>query len=207
MKRNMPLFPNVDKHCLYMDLILAEFRHPILFTCLDEHEHMYLVTCFRTDAQESDWLIAETTPAQIIDLLCNMLTIRNAFPADNSFVYLAKSIQGTTEMFIEKHRANEIPTEFFPTPDMFMDGDEDEFKEELSILRKRAAVQGAGELFNYTKGIFTTEFIWRSCALSLPKMSSSLLKDDSFRATEQKHRRISYEHIQIPNDYFARLSI
>lgn len=207
MKKNMPLFPSVDNHSLYMDLILAEFRHPILFTCLDEREHMYIVTCFHTDAQETDWLIAETTPAQIIELLCNSRTIRNAFPDDNSFVYLAKALRGTTGISVERHRANKIPTEFFPTPNMLMDGDEDEFKEELSILRKRAADQETAELFDYFQKPLIAEFRWLFCAFPRPERSSFLLKDDSFRTTEQEHRRVSYEHIQISDDYFARLPV
>lgn len=207
MKRNLPLFPSVDNHSLYMDLILAEFRHPILFTCLDERENMYIVTCFHTDAQETDWLIAETTPVQIIELLRNSRTIRNAFPDDNSFVYLAKALRGTTGISVEKRRANEIPTEFFPTPDILMDGDEDEFKEELSILRKRAAAQGAAEFYNYSQERLQAGFRWMFCPLYMYERSSFLPKDDSFRTTEQEHRRVSYEHIQISDDCFARLSI
>lgn len=141
MKKNMPLFLNVGEHFLYMDLILVEFRQPILFTCLDEKNRMYLATCYHTDAQEKDWLITETTPEQIIDLLTNTLTIRDAFPNGEASVYLVKKVRGAIESVIQKCQANKVPKEFFPTPDMFMDGDEDEFEAELADLRKRVAEQ------------------------------------------------------------------
>lgn len=195
MSKNMPLFLTVGEHSLYMDLILVEFRQPILFTCLDEKKHMYLVTCFRTDAQEKDWLIAETTPEQIINLLTNTLTIRNAFPNGDSWVYWAKKVRGTVEPVVQKCQANKVPQEFFPTPDMFMDGDEDEFKVELADLRKRVTEQEELTAFNYSSAKLLANFMWLS--FNFPKSTESplLLKSDNFRTVAQRKRRISYEYV------------
>lgn len=195
MKKNMPLFLNVGEHFLYMDLILVEFRQPILFTCLDERNRMYLVTCFRADAQEKDWLITETTPEQIIDLLTNTLTIRNAFPNGDALVYLVKKDRDAVEPVVQKCQANKVPKEFFPTPDMFMDGDEDEFKAELADLRKRVAEQKELAAFNYSPTKLLADFMWLSFNLPKSKELFVLLKDDDFRTIAQRQRRISYEYV------------
>lgn len=137
MKRNENPFLNVGDRELRLDLVLVEFRHPILFTCLDESGTMYLATCFRADAQERCWLIAETTPQEVIALLRNRISIREAFPSGKAAVYYAEQTLGKKTPVVKRCRAEEVPETCFPTSGMFMDGDEEEFQEELAVLERR----------------------------------------------------------------------
>ena len=194
MRRNLQLFLNVGEHSLYMDLILVEYRQPILFTCIDEKSHMYLVTCFRADSQERDWLIAETEPERIISLLSNELTIRDAFPTGDCAVYWVKKARNTERPSVRECRADEIPGEFFPTPGMFMDTDEGEFKEELAELRTRAAKQEEFHAFTYSTMKMCSDFMWSVCCFPVFE-KLALLESDSFRTIPQKRRRVySYEY-------------
>lgn len=137
MKKSERPFLSVGSHTLYMDLVLAEYRDPILFTCLDEAGDMYLAACYRADGQERSWLIAETTPHQVYDLLRDRVTIREAFPKGRSPVWEAVLRRGEASPSVRRRRAEEIPESFFPTPGMYMEGDEEEFREELAVLRRR----------------------------------------------------------------------
>lgn len=197
MRRNLQLFLNVDEHSLYMDLILVECRQPILFTCIDEKSHMYLVTCFRADSQERDWLIAETEPERIISLLSNELTIRDAFPAGDCAVYWVTKARDMERLSVRKCRADEIPGEFFPTPGMFMDADEGEFKEELAELRMRAANQEESHAFDYSTIKTCPDFMWLACCFPMSE-KLVLFESDIFHTIPQKRRRISsyeYEYV------------
>lgn len=149
MKKNSSVFLCVNERRLYMDSILAEFRYPILFTCQDNKGDMYLVTCFHADSREKDWLIARTAPDQVIALLCNQISIRDAFPYGSSSIYLAKKAAGMESVSVKCCRADEAPEEIFPTPEMFMDADDDEYQEEIAILRKRISLsKRSDEMFS-----------------------------------------------------------
>lgn len=150
MKKNTTPFLRVGERTLYMDLVLVEYRHPILFTCLDDSGVTYLATCFRADAQEKDWLIAEVTPEEVVSLLLNKITIRDAFPHGDAPVCWAKLNAEMDSPAVTCHPASDIPQKYFPTPGMYMDSDEAEFREELSILRSRIATWEASNAFRYT---------------------------------------------------------
>lgn len=126
-------FVELEDHSLYADLVLAESSHPILFTCVDETDGMYLVSCFRSDAHWQNWLIAKTSPGMVIDLLRNRMAIRDAFPSGDSPVWLA-SVGRTGVPAVRRCLAAEVPDAFFPTPGMFMDSDEEEFRNVITIL-------------------------------------------------------------------------
>lgn len=138
MNKNPPVFVGVGKHRLYLDVVLAEARYPVLFTCLDEGGDMYVAACFRTDAKEQAWLIAATEPGRVMDLLRNRIPIRNVFPTGGDAVYLAAKGRDMECPQVEEYRASEVSEEIFPTPGMFMDADGGEFREELSVLERRA---------------------------------------------------------------------
>ena len=53
----------------YYDLILLEYRYPLLFTCMDDNDQMYLVTCFAADSKKRVWLIVQTSPSEVIEML------------------------------------------------------------------------------------------------------------------------------------------
>lgn len=41
---------------------------------------------------------------------------------------------------VKRCRANEAPEEIFPTPEIFMDADDEEYRDEIAILRKRISL-------------------------------------------------------------------
>lgn len=88
-------------------------------------------------ARSGGWLIAETTPQRVIDLLRNRITIREAFPLGQSPVWEAVLRRGEALPSVRRRRAEEIPESIFPTPGMYMEGDEEEFQEKLAVLRRR----------------------------------------------------------------------
>lgn len=160
MTKNSPVFVRVKEHRLYLDLVLVEFQYPILFTCLDEENNMYIATCFHTDAKEKEWLIADTEPERVRELLRNEITIRDIFPAGGGTVYLAAKNRGMEHPQVKEYRASGVPEEIFPTPGMFMDADDDEFQEEISVLERRIEAKKARIMYCYSEKRQVADFRW-----------------------------------------------
>lgn len=81
MMRNVVF--QVNNKNLYEDQILLDYIYPVLFTCVDDFENMYLSVCYNADASKTCWLLAKVDPVQVIDLLENKVTIRKLFECND----------------------------------------------------------------------------------------------------------------------------
>lgn len=195
MKRSLDVFLSVNDHRLFMDMVFAEYHYPILFTCVDESGAMYIATCFHADAREKKWLIAKTSPESIISLLCNNIPIRDVFPKGDRSVYLITKSRGTDEPYVKEMASSNVPDEYFPSPEMFMDADDDEFLEDLAILKKRVlSKQRQKQTIPFSDerqaGQFSMQIWVGRC---LPKINVS--KDTAFNTITCWTRRAMYESV------------
>ena len=64
---------------LYIDKILFETYLPILFTCKNDMNDIFICVCCQDNENGKKWLISETDGKVIVELLQNKLSIREAF--------------------------------------------------------------------------------------------------------------------------------
>ena len=101
--RKIPDFQKV-----ILDTILFESKYPVLFTCKNDKD-IYLFICCFVNSEKTKWIGTRTTYDNLINLLENKITIRNA---------------------------SEIPDEILPTVGEYMDAEE-EYEEEIAEFKKR----------------------------------------------------------------------
>ena len=130
-------FAVIDGCELKIDLILVEYISPILFTCIDQFNHMWIVSVYRHNATSIGGLIARTTSEKVIQLLSNQISIRDIFINDDGFVYTVNLTENKNNIEIEQWHVDNIAPNILPSPNIFMDADEGEFAEELAILNER----------------------------------------------------------------------
>lgn len=63
---------------LYYEKVLFEGVYPIIFTCVNDRRDRYLCICCQNNKDGRRWLISSTTPATIIAMLQNQISIRDA---------------------------------------------------------------------------------------------------------------------------------
>ena len=87
----IPIFQDIK-----MDKILFESSYPILFTCI-EHRNIYLFICCVNNSDETKWIGTKTSYPNLIELLTNEITIRDAFAnvTDKKFL-ITKKVTGVT---------------------------------------------------------------------------------------------------------------
>lgn len=73
----MRKFVKTEKNgTLYWDKILFESVYPILFTCKNDKNEIFVVICCQNNATGIKWLVGKTTPDNIVRMLCDEITIR-----------------------------------------------------------------------------------------------------------------------------------
>lgn len=136
MKRNANVFLEENCHLptLFRDMVLVEAERPILFTCVDKSDYLYICACHCANGEKCEWLVAHTDPIEMIELLTDKREIRNMFPADKNIWVVTQRKDGTQVRLSKDRKALET---ILPTEGYYMDVEPDEFTDELMILRHR----------------------------------------------------------------------
>ena len=162
---------------LYYDMVLVEYIWPILFTCLDEYDNLYICSCHHADGDVAKWMLVRTTEEAVIKLLQNQIPIHDMFTEAETVYLLTLSERGAQPQAV-KQAAQDVPEHYFPTAGYDMDAEEDEFDEEIAELRERIAkresdpyetilsVQIEPFLFSYS--------VWKPNALDMTKAEQVL---------------------------------
>ncbi len=134
MKNNTSEFMEIkDLGCLKFDKILFESYYPILFTCKNEKEQLFLCSCCQKNKKGTKWLITETKPEIIIKILTDKITLRNGF-LSNKNSQITVFINSSSEKVINKNDPIDWDEEisiYLPDKDEYMDVEDGEFKEEI----------------------------------------------------------------------------
>ncbi len=127
--RNIPDFQDI-----VLDVILFESKYPVMFTCKNGND-IYLFICCLSNADEMEWIGTKTTYENLIELLENKITIREAFlnVTENKIVI---SYNGR-EVARKIVNCRNIPENFLPTAGEYMDAEEDEYSDEIASFKKR----------------------------------------------------------------------
>lgn len=127
--RKIPNFKDI-----ILDTILFENKYPVLFTCKND-EDIYLFICYLVNSEKIEWIGTRTTYDNLIDLLKNKITIRDAFlnVTNNKMMvrYDGKDVE------YEFKKSSEIPDEILPTIGEYMDAEEGEYEEEIIEFQER----------------------------------------------------------------------
>lgn len=67
---------------LEIDRILFEASYPILFTCKNDKDDLFICVCCKNNETGKKWLITQTAPESIIRMLTDKMTIREVFLAN-----------------------------------------------------------------------------------------------------------------------------
>ena len=122
---------------LRLDRVLFESYHPILFTCLNEKNELFLCVCCQADKERKKWLITTVRPSTVVDMLLNRITIRDAFLIDNGKKYSIIYRYDHCEYALEDNNLVDWDIEksiYLPTAGEYMDTEDDEFSQEISYF-------------------------------------------------------------------------
>jgi hypothetical protein len=124
--------PNFEK--VILDTILFESKYPVLFTCKNRKD-IYLFICYFVNSEKIEWIGTRTTYDNLIELLENKITIRDAFfNVTNNKIMVGYDGK---EVRYELKKSSEISEDILPTVGEYMDAEEGEYEEEIAEFKKR----------------------------------------------------------------------
>ena len=124
--------PNFEK--VILDTILFESKYPVLFTCKNGKD-IYLFICYFVNSEKIEWIGTRTTYDNLIELLENKITIRDAFfNVTNNKIMVGYDGK---EVRYELKKSSEISEDILPTVGEYMDAEEGEYEEEIAEFKKR----------------------------------------------------------------------
>lgn len=128
--RSIPIFKNI-----VLDTVLFESKYPLIFTCKNGND-VYLFICCCVNADKVEWIGTKTTYENLIELLENKITIRNAFLniADEKVVieYNGQKVE------YKLVQSCNIQSNLLPAAGEYIDADDDEYAEEIAGFKTKS---------------------------------------------------------------------
>ena len=118
---------NVDGFSeLMIEKVLFESNYPILFSCT-VNEKVFLFICYTANSTSMKWIATETTYENLISLLKDRITIRDAFMNCSNTKFMISYDGSKPECY--KCLSTDIPNYILPTDGEKMGVEEDEFEQ------------------------------------------------------------------------------
>lgn len=137
MKSNNIYFNNViGIGNLKIDNIIFDYEYPVLFTCLDNSNKLYLCVCCEI-REEQRWIVTKVDENILIKLLSDEITIWDAFNNRYDDNYIIRYFGEGKEEKSEKVKFKDIDKEDLPTKGEYIEAEEGEFEEYIYKLKMR----------------------------------------------------------------------
>lgn len=121
---------------LKIDNVLFEANYPVLFTCVNENDVLFLVVCCQNNAEKTKWLITKTTEEIVIDMLKDGISIREAFLKNPE---CQVTVQDAEELVVKEHDADDWGENsiYLPKVGEFINAAPGEIDEEIEYYSER----------------------------------------------------------------------
>lgn len=127
----MKRFIKINKYGdLYVDRILFESYFPIIFTCRDANNDIFICVCCQNNREGCKWLVGKTDKSSIIKMLKDEITIRDLLLNFSSEKISVDYIDGKYVVSYRNSDWNEDSI-YLPKKDSYMYVEEGEFDDDI----------------------------------------------------------------------------
>lgn len=149
MKIPNPYFIDVPKYGnLHVDEILLEDVYPILFTLKNENEKKLFICLCCEIRNEQRWILNPITVNNLIALLTNKITVREAFTDGKDIKIVAIRNYATECDSFKLVTANEFDADDLPNSGELLDTEDGEFDEYIKRLESLDEINNAFSKIN-----------------------------------------------------------
>ena len=130
----MKEFIKLDKYGqLYIDRVLFESYFPIIFTCINDNNEIFICVCCQNNKKGCKWLVGKTNGASIIKLLRDEITLRQLLLEHSSG---SVSVNYIKEQYTISYNNSdwEENSPYLPKVDSYMYAEDGEFNDEIAYF-------------------------------------------------------------------------
>ena len=177
MKIPNPYFQNVPKYGDFcVEQVIVAYVYPLLSVLKDNAGNRYLCMCFDTRGTQQ-WLISPISPANLVKLLTNQLTLKEAFIKDaDTVIYAFRNYETKADSFVQM-TPQQVPTDYLPEAGEYLDAEPDEW--EAYIQQINASTCGWIESLAAAPIFSSTENCGIRIFVKVPKRYSALTQYSS----------------------------
>lgn len=190
---------------LKIDKVFFEASYPILFTCRNQREDLFLCSCCTVRKNLKKWLVTQTTPEIILKLLKDEITIRDSFLNKTEEKY-SIILENDEYKVIKKDEFDWSEESYYlPDPNEYMEAEEDEFEEEIEYYENinKEITKEIKYTLNYKQIMEQYEIILDEISLTekIENKSKNNMKQyiKSFDLSKEKDTIIYSKSIQLIN--------
>lgn len=118
---------------LYIDRVLFESYFPIIFTCINDNNKIFICVCCQNNKKGCKWLVGKTNGASIIKLLRDEITLRRLLLEHSSG---SVSVNYINEQYTISYNNSdwEENSPYLPKVDSYMYAEDGEFNDEIAYF-------------------------------------------------------------------------
>lgn len=120
---------------LYIDEVFVEEKYPILFTCRNKSDSLFICVCYEI-REKLQFIVSKNTKENIIDMLKNKITLREVFDSPFDKVFLVDCYKSNFE-FTTKVKYKDIDSDLLPIEGTYLESEEGEFKDYILKLSNK----------------------------------------------------------------------
>lgn len=146
--RKMEEFISIEKYGkLYIDRILFESYIPIIFTCKNDNDEIFICVCCQNNEKGCKWLIGVTNGLSIVRMLKDEITIRELLLEFSSGQISVDYVNGIYE--VAYHNSDwDKESIYLPKEDSYMFAEDGEFDEDIIYFSSIEHLQYGAEHYN-----------------------------------------------------------
>ena len=174
----MRKFVKTEKYgTLYVDRILFESYYPVLFSCKNDRNDVFIAVCCQNNAQGIKWMVGKTTPLAIVKMLRDEITIRELITMYTSEKF---SIDYKDRKYDCKYEPKEWEKDsvYLPKKDSYIMAEPGEFDDDIEYFTNvEGKIQYASQS-EYYPLVNKTESLSGSPSISVGESASLIISPD-----------------------------
>lgn len=184
------IFDFKETGVLEIDKVFFESYYPILFTCKNDKNDLFLCVCCQADSSIKKWLLTTVSAETILKLLSNEITIRDSFLTKNGNKYsiIFKNKKYNLEVDNTKDWDPEKSIDL-PTTGEYLDAEGDEYLDEIEYYKNYKIMNRY--FVNYTKSYHDI--------LTYKINDSSSFADEAVINYSNKEKKVHIKKVRIEN--------
>ena len=162
---------------LYVDRILFESYYPVLFSCKNDRNDIFIVVCCMNNAQGIKWMAGKTTPVAIVKMLRDEITIRELITSYTSEKF---SIDYKDKKYDCKYASKDWEKDsiYLPKEDSYIMAEPGEFDDDIKYFMSiEEKIQYASKN-EYYPIVNKTELLNGSSIVSVGELPSLIVSPD-----------------------------
>lgn len=191
----MERFFNIEKYGeLKIDRVIFEAAYPVLFTCVNDRQDLFLCVCCQNNRAGTKWLLSKSSSSDIIRMLRDELTIRDALLQNSDCRITITSDNRGVHVEFDNAEVWAADSIYLPKTGEYLDADPGEFDDDIGYYLSMEKDKILASTYQMISSV--TDYFTDSAWAVLEDMEYAVVERDTFFTPSEIVKNLyTIEHI------------